>query len=399
MKIALFAPSDAYLFNFRGALAAALHEAGHEVLMVAPPGPFGARFEALGYRWCPAPMERAGMNPVKEVRLIAWLYRLFRRERVDLVHGFIIKGAVYGALSGRLAGVSGRVASITGMGYLFLHDSILNRCLRAVVKRLFRLAFSGRSVRVVVQNHDDLALFRDQGLVRLENLEMVPGSGVDCERFAPDTAVVDDEVTGGVGSGRVDAFRVLLPARLLWHKGLAEYLEASRRLKSEGRSVDCLLAGEPDDSNPTSVPQAEVEQWSSDGLIDWLGFVEDMPSLYRSVDAVVLPSYGEGLPKVLVEGAAAALPLVTTDVPGCREVVTDGEDGLLVPPRNSKALAAAIARLQDDPALRRRLGEAARDKALARFDARIVIQDFFRIYADLIPGFAAGPVTGSQPAQ
>ena len=396
MKIALFAPSDAYLFNFRGALAAALHEAGHEVLMVAPPGPFGARFEALGYRWCPAPMERAGMNPVKEVRLIAWLCRFFRRERVDLVHGFIIKGAVYGALAGRLAGVSGRVASITGMGYLFLHDSILNRCLRAVVKRLFRLAFSGRSIRVVVQNRDDLALFRDQGLARPRILSMVPGSGVDCERFAPINATANEKAHDRTQIDGNKPFRVLLPARLLWHKGLAEYLEASRQLRSEGRSVDCLLAGEPDASNPTTVTEAEVEQWAKDGLVEWLGFVDDMPSLYRKVDAVVLPSYREGLPKVLVEGAAAALPLVTTDVPGCREVVSDGEDGLLVPARDPQALADAIARLQDGPQLRRRLGKAAREKALARFDTGIVVKNFFNIYAELIPEFAQHLTAGSR---
>src|SRR6056297_2362602 len=185
MKIILFAPSDAYLFNFRGALAAALHSAGHEVLMVAPPGPFGVKFEALGYRWCPAPMERAGMNPFKELWLIVWLCRLLRRERVDLVHGFIIKGAVYGALAGRAAGVAGRVASITGMGYLFLHDGRLSRLLRGLVRVLFRVAFSGPGVRVVVQNQDDLALFQDERLARPGILAMIPGSGVECERFAP----------------------------------------------------------------------------------------------------------------------------------------------------------------------------------------------------------------------
>jgi len=390
MKIVLFAPSDAYLFNFRGALAAALHSAGHEVLMVAPDGPFGERFEALGYRWCPAPMERAGMNPFKELWLIVWLSRLLRRERVDLVHGFIIKGAVYGSLAGRAAGVSGRVASITGMGYLFLHHGLWSRVLRGLVRILFRIAFSGSAVRVVVQNRDDLALFRDERLARSEILEMIPGSGVDCERFAPEA--------GRAGSGDAVArsastavpFRVLLPARLLWHKGLAEYLGASRILQAQGRQVRFLLAGAPDESNPTSVSQATVRAWDEQGLIEWLGYVEDMPSLYRSVDAVVLPSYREGLPKVLVEGAATALPLVTTDVPGCREVVVEGQDGLLVPVKDPQALATAIAQLQDDPALRWRLGKAARSKALLQFDSSIVIKRFFQIYSDLCADFAPG---------
>ena len=398
MKIVLFAPSDAYLFNFRGALAAALHSAGHEVLMVAPPGPFGVKFEALGYRWCPAPMERAGMNPFKELWLIVWLSRLLRREGVDLVHGFIIKGAVYGALAGRVAGVSGRVASITGMGYLFLHEGLWSRVLRGLVRVLFRVAFSGSAVRVVVQNRDDLTLFRDERLARSEILEMIPGSGVDCEHFAPEAGWHESGEGSDSSAPTAEPFRVLLPARLLWHKGLAEYLGASRILREQGRRISFLLAGAPDESNPTSVSEATVRDWEDQGLIEWLGYVEDMPSLYRSVDAVVLPSYREGLPKVLVEGAAAALPLVTTDVPGCREVVVDGQDGLLVPARNPEALAAAIARLQDHPDLRRRLGRAARSKGLAQFDAHIIIHRFFQIYAALVTGFAPEPVSGSRPS-
>jgi glycosyltransferase involved in cell wall biosynthesis len=318
------------------------------------------------------------------------LARLLRRERVDLVHGFIIKGAVYGALAGRAAGVSGRVASITGMGYLFLHHGLWSRVLRGLVRILFRVAFSGSAVRVVVQNRDDLALFRDERLARSEILEMIPGSGVDCERFAPAAGTDESAEVLDSSASTAELFRVLLPARLLWHKGLAEYLGASRILREQGRRVSFLLAGAPDESNPTSVSEATVREWEHQGLIEWLGYVEDMPSLYRSVDAVVLPSYREGLPKVLVEGAAAALPLVTTDVPGCREVVVDGQDGLLVPVKAPQALAGAIAQLQDDPALRRRLGQAARDKALSQFDSSIVIERFFQIYSGLCTEFAPG---------
>jgi len=188
-----------------------------------------------------------------------------------------------------------------------------------------------------------------------------------------------------------------LPARLLWHKGLAEYLGAAQILKGQGRDIEFLLAGAPDESNPTSVTEATVAAWEAQGLIEWLGYVEDMPSLYRTIDAVVLPSYREGLPKVLVEGAAAGLPLVTTDVPGCREVVVDGQDGLLVPARDPQALAEAIARLQDDPDLRARLGNAARAKALAQFDGHIIIDRFFKVYDGLVKGFAPG--AGPRPYQ
>lgn len=391
MKIVLLAPSDAYLFNFRGALAASLHAAGHEVLMVAPPGPYASKFKALGYRWCPAPMARAGMNPFKELWLIGWLYRFFRREKVDLVHGFIIKGAVYGALAGRLAGVPARVGSITGMGYLFLNDSIPSRVMRGLVRVLFRLAFTGDGVRVVVQNRDDLALFMNERLSRPEIMRMIPGSGVDCELFAPlEGADTPPERQTDVRAGR--AFRVLLPARLLWHKGLKPYADAARLLHERDRRVSFLLAGEFDASNPSSINPATIQCWVREGLIEWLGYVDDMPELLRSVDVVVLPSFREGLPKALVEGAACALPLITTDVPGCREVVADNVDGLLVPAKNPEALAEAIRRLQNDPELRLALGRAARKKSLARFDSRVIIRQTFELYAELLPQFEDRPM-------
>jgi glycosyltransferase involved in cell wall biosynthesis len=180
---------------------------------------------------------------------------------------------------------------------------------------------------------------------------------------------------------------VLLPARLLWDKGIAEYVDAARQLGSQGCNIEFLLAGDPDPGNPAAVPLSDVRRWVDEGLVHWLGHVDDMPGLFASVDAVVLPSYREGLPKGLIEAAACGLPLVTTDVPGCREVVADGVDGLLVPPRSAGALAQAIARLQDDPALARRLGEAARRKALEHFDESIVIDRTMAVY-DELPGVA-----------
>jgi len=177
---------------------------------------------------------------------------------------------------------------------------------------------------------------------------------------------------------------VLLAARLLWDKGIAEYIAAARQLLGEGRAIRFLLAGDPDPGNPAAVPEATVRAWADEGVVDWLGHVDDMPGLFATVDIVVLPSYREGLPKGLIEAAACALPLVTTDVPGCREVVADGVDGLLVAVRDAPALAGAIARLQDDPALARRLGDAARIKALARFDESVVIRDTLAVYRELL---------------
>lgn len=373
MKVVLFANTEWYLFNFRRSLAAALRQAGHEVLLVSPPGPYGERLQALGFRWIAAPMERRSLNPLRELALVNWLRRLLAREKVDLVHGFTIKCAVYGSLAARAAGVPARVNAVAGMGYVFSSGDLRARALRPVVRGLLRLALGGNAARLVLQNPDDVALFERARLVDPARIRLIPGSGVDCARFAPGEARA-----GG-------PFRVVLPARMLWDKGVDDYVTASRLLRSQGRAVDFLLAGDPDPGNPASVPAATLQAWVAEDGVQWLGHVADMPALFHTVDAVVLPSYREGLPKGLIEAGACGLPLVTSDVPGCREVVTDGVDGLLVPVKDPAALAAAIARLQDDPALRARLGAAARAKALAQFDERLVIARTLAVYEELLP--------------
>jgi glycosyltransferase involved in cell wall biosynthesis len=457
LKVVLFANTEWYLYNFRRSLAAALRASGHEVLLVSPPGPYGEKLRELGYRWLPAPMQRRSLNPLRELALVWWLRRLFRREHVDLVHGFTIKSAVYGALAARLGGVPAQVSSVAGLGYVFISDDTKARVLRPLVRLALRLTLGGRSARLILQNPDDAAMFHQARLVHPDAIRLIAGSGVDCERFTPAGDVddvaegspaaeadrergqhpvagrpaegsavgeanrershrpvvgrpaeesaaaeagrerskspvpgrpADDSRAGQVFRTYAARFRVLLPARLLWDKGLAEYVEAARLLRAEGRAVDFLLAGDPDPGNPASVPEATVAAWVREGLVQWLGHVDDMPALFRSVDAVVLPSYREGLPKGLIEAAACGLPLVTTDVPGCREVVTHGVDGLLVPVRDAGALAAAIARLQDSRALRASLGQAARARALAEYDERIVIQRTLAVYEELLPDLA-----------
>ena len=379
-KIVLFANTDWYLYNFRRSLALALREAGHELLLLSPPGEYGARLRALGLRWEPVPMDRRSLNPLREAAVLVHLWRLFRRERPDLVHGFTIKCAVYGSLAARAAGVPARVNAVTGMGYVFTSTDAKARALRPLVRLLMRAALDGRDARLILQNPDDVAVFEQARLVAPGQIRLIPGSGVDCVRFAPGESVG----RGHAPDADTPPFRVLLAARLLWDKGLAEFVDAARRLHGEGRAIDFLLAGDPDPGNPAAVPEATVHDWVAEGLLHWLGHVDDMPALFASVDVVVLPSYREGLPKGLIEAAACALPLVTADVPGCREVVTDGVDGLLVPVRDAGALATAIARLHDDPVLAARLGAAARQRALDEFDERIVIARTQAVYQELL---------------
>ena len=372
MKLILFANSDWYLYNFRRSLALELSDAGHDVLLISPDGLHGEKLRALGLSWQPLPMDRRSLNPFREALLLLHLLRQFRRERPHVVHGFTIKCAVYGSLAARLAGVPARVNAVAGMGYDFISDAPKARMLRPIVRALLKLALGGKNARLILQNPEDVALFERAGLVDARQVRLIPGSGVDRSRFQPDTE-----------RAMPTRLRVLLPARLLWDKGLAEYVQAARLLQASGRAIDFLLAGDPDPGNPAAAPEADVRAWVEQGVLQWLGHVDDMPALLASVDVVALPSYREGLPKGLVEAAASGCALVTTDVPGCQEVVEHEVDGLRVPVRDADALAHAIARLQDDPALRLRLAAAGRCKVLTQFDERIVVRDTMAVYREL----------------
>jgi glycosyltransferase involved in cell wall biosynthesis len=380
MKLILFANTDWYLYNFRRSLALAAKSEGHDVLLVSPAGPYGQKLMDLGLRWIPAPMERRSLNPFHELALLVWLWRLVRTEKADVVHSFTIKCAVYGGLAGRFAGAA-RVNAVAGMGYVFISDDPLARALRPIVRALLRLALGGVRTRLVLQNSDDISLFEKAGIGVAAHTRLIPGSGVDCTRFLPKAE-----------SGGRQPLRVVLAARMLWDKGVCEFVEAARTLKLQGRTLRFQLAGGPDPGNPASIPESVLLDWEAAGLVDWLGHVDDMPALLADADIVVLPSYREGLPKSLIEAATCARPLVTTNAPGCRDVVTDGVDGLLVPVRDALALAQAIARLQDDHLLARRLGQAARAKALAQYDERGIVARTLNVYYELL----GEPATGAK---
>ena len=388
-KVILFANTDWYLYNFRLSLARKLRELGHEVVLLSPPGEYGPQLRALGFRWEPAPMVRRSLNPLREVTLLMWLVRFLRRERPDLVHGFTIKCAVYGSLSSRLAGVAVRVNAVAGMGYVFSSRDVKAVVLRPLVRRVMRMAFGGKRSMLILQNPDDLALFRTANIVDERAIRVIKGSGVNISRFKPRSEEAEPL--------EAQPLRVVLAGRLLWDKGIAEYVEAARILKAEGRSVRCILAGTPDPGNPAAVDENLLRGWVRDGLVEWLGHVSDMPALFAGTDVAVLPSYREGLPKSMIEAAACALPLIITDAPGCREVVgIDGEEGLMVPVRDGRALAGAIRRLDDDRALARKLGEAARQKALREFDEQIIIERTLAVYREVLePARQAMPVSGS----
>jgi glycosyltransferase involved in cell wall biosynthesis len=382
LKALFFANTDWYLFNFHLSLARRLRTEGFDVLLVSPAGEYGSSLTRAGFRWQPLPMNRRSLNPLRELGLLVRLIRLYRRERPDVVHHFTIKCAVYGAVAASLAGIPARINAVAGMGYVFTNPSLKARLLRPLVRGLMRWVLDNPRSRLILQNADDVAAFREAGIADDRRIRLIKGSGVDTWRFRPRV----EPIMSGPETW------VLLAARLLWDKGVGEYVEAARRLSAAGMPIRFLLAGAPDAGNPASIPEMELAAWAAEGVVEILGQVADMPALLDRVDIVVLPSYREGLPKGLIEAAACALPLVTTDVPGCREVVTDGVDGLIVPVRDGAALAYAIRRLREDPAWAGELGRAARERTLKEFDERIVHTRILGVYRELLPGWESKSV-------
>jgi glycosyltransferase involved in cell wall biosynthesis len=390
MKFAFFANTDWYLYNFRLATALRLQADGHDVVMLSPPGEFGSRFAAHGLRWVTLPMDRASLNPFREAVTLCQLVRVLRQEQPNLLHSFTLKCAIYGAFAARLARIQFTINAVAGMGYVFTSNSVKARVLRPLVKAMLRVALGSDRSLLILQNPDDAVAFIAENLVAPQKIRVILSSGVDTARFHP----VERQSNGR------ERLRVLLAARLLWEKGIQEFVEAAVLLREQGRDTEFILAGMPDAGNPRSVTLAQVQQWADAGLVRWLGHVEDMPALLNTVDLMALPSYyREGVPKSLVEAAACGLAIVTTDLPGCREVVKQhGVDGLHVEPRNSRALAERIIQLDDDRELLLRLGRCARQKALTDFDERLVIQRTLNVYAELLrPRVTTTPVMRSVP--
>ena len=364
----MFANTEWYLYNFRLALAKAIVAKGYSVTLVSPPGPYGRRLLALGMDWRPLPLARRSLNPARELGSLARLVALYREIRPDLAHHFTLECILLGSLAASLTGVPAVVNAAAGLGSIFTGASIRARVLRRPVRGLLRLAFRGSEA--ILQNPEDLESLVAARIVDKSHAHLIRSSGVNTARFA---AVPRN--------GVARAGTVLLASRLLRAKGIGEFVEAARRLKPKFPHIRFQVAGTPDLGSPDAISQSDIERWSSDGIIEFLGHREDMPSLLAEAGLVALPTYyGEGVPRILIEAAASGLPLIATDVPGCREVVRHDQNGLLVRPQDPVALAAAIERIMLDPQERARMGASSRAIACEEFSEERVLSETLNVY-------------------
>ena len=355
-KVLLVANTGWYLYNFRLPLARSLRELGLEVVFVSPKDAYVARLQNEGFRWVHLEMNRKSLNPLKELAVLARLVRIYSKEQPSACHHFTIKCVLYGTIAAKLAGVRAVVNAVTGLGHVFIADRPLTRLVRPLISFLYRKILTARRVQVVFQNIDDFSEFRDRGLIIPEKTTIIRGSGINLTRFCPRPGPLDG----------TPCPTVLFASRLIREKGLVEFVDAARMLKLQGYEANFAVAGNLDEGNPSAITQAELDGWVKEGVIDYLGHIDQIEDVLGTASIVVLPSYREGTPRILLEAAAMGKPIVATDVPGCREVVQDGVNGFLVPARDAAGLAEGMQKLIVDEQLRARMGAKS----------VILIQDF-----------------------
>jgi glycosyltransferase involved in cell wall biosynthesis len=344
---------------------------GLEVVVVTAPGTGEDRLATYGFRHLPIDMSRSGFNPLQELATYRGLKAIYRSEMPDLVHHVTIKPVIYGSFAARRAKVPAIVNAVPGMGYLFTRRGVWASVMRAVVNALYRAAFSGSHMRVIFQNREDMKGFIGHDIVKKEQTVLIRGSGVDLDLFDPTRP-------------KPEVITILMVARMLRHKGVFEFARAAAEVKRQHPDWRFLLVGGTDFGNPTSLTEEQLKQLEVEYGVEWQGHSDRVQDLMADAHIVCLPYYREGVPKTLLEGAAAGRGLIASDIAGCREVITDGVTGLLVPPREVAPLAVAMLRMGEDNELRERCAQAANEKAIAVFSIDDVVEHHFRVYNELL---------------
>ncbi len=371
-RIMFFITEDWAFLSHRLPLARACRDLGWEVVIAAHVTDRADIIRREGFKLEPLPLDRGGVHPWREAKALFALAFALRRQRPDILHCVAMKPVLYGNLVARLVGPKVTVSALAGMGYAFTAGSIRVRLLRRLLSALLRLLLRRPGHRVIVQNEDDRDLLLAIGAASPGDLTLIAGSGVDL-RALP--------ALPPPGAAKV-VFALI--ARMLGDKGVMEAVAAIALVRAGGCDAELWLVGAPDPHNPSSIDEATLRAWEARGGVRWLGHRSDILEIWRDAHVALLPSYREGMPKALLEAAACARPIITTDVVGCRQVIENGVEGFIVPAREVDGLAQAMRRLAEDPVLRARMGEAARKRAEAKFGEDRVVAAHLAIYRALL---------------
>jgi len=370
-KLLFLVTQDFSFWDRRRPLAREAQAAGAEVWVMTCPGPFAERLKLEGFRVIPWQVSRASLNPLRELAAFLQVLRVYRTLQPELVHHFALKPVVYGGLAGRICKKIACVHSIVGLGSAFTAEHRTMHFVRWLLIRLLRTALKQKDATCIFQNQDNLNDFVRSDIVRADHAVLIRGSGVKMQQFVPRPELHGVPV-------------VILPGRMLWEKGVREFVAAADLLRARGVSARFALVGEPDADHVTSIPVSQLREWDASGVVEWWGQQDDMREVFARSNVVCLPSYGEGVPKALIEAAASGRALVASDVPGCREVVRHGENGFLVPAHSTEALVHALATLIEDAPLRARMGARGRIIAVREFSEELVVTQVLEVYRNLL---------------
>lgn len=361
-----FVSEDWYFCSHRLPLAVAAKNSGFNVAVITRIRNHENEIRKAGIRIIPFELDRSGTNPINDIVTIAKLVKLYRREQPCIIHNVALKPVIYGSLAARFSGRPHIINALTGLGWVFTSHSIKARILRKFISKV--LGNILKSTDVILQNKTDAELIANLHITRTH---LIGGTGVDITNFYP-----APEPEG--------LPLVVLPARMLWDKGIGDFVEAARILNSKHIAAKFILVGSPDPKNPSSIPEKVLSDWNKQGVVESWGYRKDMPNVFRSAHIVCLPSYREGLPKVLMEACASGLPIVTTNVPGCRDIVKPGINGLLVPARQPEALAESLEKLISDKNLRKNMGKRGYELAIKHYTQDKIISETLEVYREVL---------------
>ncbi len=351
--------------------AIAAKNKGFEVVIVARENNHAEEIRAAGFRFIPLNFRRQGINPFAELATILYIWHIYKKEKPDITHHVALKPLIYGSFVAKLLNVSGIVNAPVGMGYVFTSNKWLAKLLKPFVSLAIKWLINPQRGKVIFENSDDLNTFVNKGFVKVSDAILIRGAGVNISQFVPSL-----EPTGPLV--------VVLTARMLWDKGIFEYVQAAKIIKKNIANIRFLLIGALDLDNPAAISEAQLRKWEGEGVVEWLGYQKNIVQHLLDCHIVCLPSYREGLPKSLLEALAAGKPVVTTNVPGCREVVKNGDNGLLVPARRVGELVIALTFLIESSELRIKFGKRGRERAEKEFSSNIVINATLTVYEQLL---------------
>ena len=369
--IIYFVSEDWYFCSHRLPIARKALIKGFKVVVVAKVSKYGSVIESEGFELAPIEIQRGGWNLSSEFKTILALYAYYKKYKPDIVHHVAIKPVIYGTIVARVIGSIKVVNAMAGLGFVFISNKKKVKLLRFFIHKLFRFLFNNKNVRLILQNKDDLRYFLKNKLIKKDLVTIIRGSGVDIKKFIPVEECMGIPI-------------VMLASRMLWDKGVGEFVEAAKILKQEGVEARFVLVGENDSENPASISNSQLNEWNELDTVEWWGDKTGMHKVLAQSSIVCLPSYREGLPKVLLEAASCGRAIIATDVPGCREIVHNGENGILVQLKNANSLASAIKELINNPEKRKIMGTNGRRLVENEFSEETIVFQTLKVYQELL---------------